>query len=180
MGAQSASTVVYALSARSAVGLKSASTVVYAIGARIAVGLESPLRRECSNRLETAPRGGARPTSRRAGFKRSRLPSRVGCPRASAIFRAPLPSRLSPSPRVSDGRPREHLARRRTRSFAPERKLGRAARVRRSVPASSVKPSDKTQSRKTTKKGPYPCLVPAHERLWCAQSSRAHASPQYL
>ena len=42
-------------------------------------------------------------------------------------------------------------------------------------------PSDEPQTfQKKTKKSPYPCLVPAHERLWCAQSSRAHASPQYL
>ena len=41
MGHQSASTVVGALSARSAVGLKSASTVVSALSARSAVGLKS-------------------------------------------------------------------------------------------------------------------------------------------
>ena len=52
-GSQSASTVVYALTARSAVGLESASTVVYALGARSAVGLKSAgeqhgrLRKEC-------------------------------------------------------------------------------------------------------------------------------------
>ena len=38
MGLKSASTVVYALSARSAVGHKSASTVVSALSARSAVG----------------------------------------------------------------------------------------------------------------------------------------------
>ena len=41
MGVESASTVVGALSARSAVGLESASTVVGALSARSAVGLES-------------------------------------------------------------------------------------------------------------------------------------------
>ena len=40
-GSESASTIVYALHARSAVGAQSASTVVYALRARSAVGLKS-------------------------------------------------------------------------------------------------------------------------------------------
>ena len=204
---QSASTTVSALRARSAVGLKSASTVVGATHARSAVGLKSAST--VVSALSAKRAVGAQSASTVVGalHARSVAPRRLGndvfvvgvvhYEGTSELFLLPRTRRLPrlahahpqssarpfpplTSPRVSDGRPREHLAQRRTRSFAPERKLGRAARVRRSVPASSVKLSDKTQSRKTTKKGPYPCLVPAHERLWCAQSSRAHASPQYL
>ena len=192
MGLKSASTVVGALSAKSAVGQQSASTVVSALSAKRAVGAQSASTvvgalharsvapRRLGNDVFVVGVVHYEGTSELFLLLRTRRLPRLARahPQSSARPFPPLTS-----PRVSDGRPREHLAQRRTRSFAPERKLGRAARVRRSIPASSVCSRIKRMKRKrekNQKKSPYPCLVPAHERLWCAQSSRAHASPQYL
>ena len=181
---QSASTVVSALRARSAVGLRicehgrERSTCKECGGCSICEhGRERSRCKDCgggsicehSRRRSTckecgAPRGcdDTRCCSLRSARSRHpALPTRIRVAR--------LPSRLSPSPRVSDGRPREHLAQRRTRSFAPERKLG--APHASGGPYLRVALSQTENAREKIKKRAVP-VPPAHEP-WCPRARLA-------